>query len=72
MRTFLSIAILCAALHVSAQQPAQPETFQQTLPDAPSQLLLVAASPSPAAESSSSLNSNDSNNSNDPFDYSFY
>jgi hypothetical protein len=56
------MAILCAALRVSAQQPVQPET----LPDAPSQLLLADAKPSALAGSSSSLNSSD------PFDYSFY
>jgi hypothetical protein len=56
------IAILCAALRVSAQQPAQPET----LPDAPSQLLLAAAKPPTETGSSSSLNPSD------PFDYSFY
>jgi hypothetical protein len=58
---FFFIAILCAALPVSAQQPTQLET----LPDAPSQLLLAAAEP-PTEAASSSLNSSD------PFDYSFY
>ena len=38
----------------------------ETLPDAPSQLLLAAAKPSPVADPSSSLDSSD------PFDYSFY
>jgi hypothetical protein len=59
---FFFTVILCAALPVSAQQPAQLES----LPDAPSQLLLAAAKPPAEAGSSSSLNSSD------PFDYSFY
>jgi hypothetical protein len=62
LRIFFCTAILCAALRVSAQQPAPLET----LPDAPSQLLLAAAKPPTEAASSSSLDSSD------PFDYSFY
>jgi len=66
LRTSFSIAILCAALRVSAQQPAQPPTLPIALPDAPSQLLLAAANPSTETGSSSSLDPSD------PFDYSFY
>jgi hypothetical protein len=62
LRLFFLIAILCAALPVSAQQPTQLET----LPDAPSQVFLAAANPPTEVASSSSLNSSD------PFDYSFY
>ena len=53
---------------MSAQQPAQ----FAALPDAPSQLLLAAATPSPEAAASSSLDPSDSLNPSDPFDYSFY
>jgi hypothetical protein len=63
LRNFFFIAVLCAALRVSAQQPTQAETVFQSLPDAPSQLLIAAENPSEETRSSSSL---------DPFDYSFY
>jgi hypothetical protein len=59
LRNFFTIAILCAALRVSAQPSVPPETFPASLPDAPSQRLLATASPA-------------SLNSSDPFDYSFY
>ncbi len=59
MQTILSVAILCAALHAPAQQQSE------TLPDAPSQLLLASANPATEADSSTL-------DSSDPFDYSFY
>jgi hypothetical protein len=69
LRFFISLAVLYAATCATAQEPAAQ------LPDAPSQLLLAAASrPVEGVElpSSASSSSNSPTDSSDPFAYSFY
>jgi hypothetical protein len=63
LRNLFFMAVLCAALRVSAQQPSQHETISQSLPDDPSQNLVASTNP-PAEPVTSS--------SSGPFDYSFY
>jgi hypothetical protein len=63
LRNLFFMAVLCAALRVSAQQPSQHETISQSLPDDPSQSLVASTNP-PAEPVTSS--------SSGPFDYSFY